>query len=204
MMHVARKSLLGSSVLATILALGCSTAQSEPRPVAAKAAAPAKRADGPREVAIVAGGCFWGMENVMRQAPGVLEVEVGYAGGPSSSVSYEAVSSGKTGHAEAVRIVFDPSKLSYEELLARWYFRGHDPTTKDRQNNDVGTQYRSEIFTTTEAQRATAAAVKARVERSGKWLRPIVTMIEPATTFVRAEPYHQEVRGDEPHAHLVT
>src|SRR5277367_607599 len=86
---------------------------------------------GQKEVAIVAGGCFWGMENVMRKAPGVIDIEVGYAGGKSTSVSYEDVSEGDTGHAESVRIVFDPTKISYADLLTHWYFRGHDPTTKD-------------------------------------------------------------------------
>jgi peptide methionine sulfoxide reductase msrA/msrB len=150
------------------------------------------QAEPPREVAILAGGCFWGMENVLRKAPGILSIEVGYAGGKATSVSYEQVSSGETGHAESVRIVFDPTKLSYEDLLTHWYFRGHDPTTKDRQNNDVGTQYRSEIFTFTDAQRKTAEAVKARIDKTGKWGHPIVTTIEQATTFVRAEDYHQD------------
>jgi peptide methionine sulfoxide reductase msrA/msrB len=145
-----------------------------------------------QETAILAGGCFWGMEKVMGQAPGVLSIEVGYAGGTSEDVTYEQVSSGGTGHAEAVRILFDPTQLSYEDLLLHWFFRSHDPTTKDRQGNDVGTQYRSEIFTTTDAQRRTAEAVKARVDASGKWPAPIVTTIEPATTFVRAEEYHQD------------
>ena len=147
---------------------------------------------GPREVAILAGGCFWGMENVLRKAPGVVEVEVGYAGGASTNVSYEQVETGKTGHAESVRVVFDPRKISYEDLLLHWYFRGHDPTMLDHQNNDVGPQYRSEIFATSDAQLKTAAAVKARVDKSGKWAKPIVTRIEPATTFVRAEAYHQD------------
>lgn len=145
-----------------------------------------------REVAILAGGCFWGMENVMRKAPGVLEIEVGYAGGKSASASYEQVSSGKTGHAESVRIVFDPTKISYEDLLLHWYFRGHDPTQLDHQNNDHGTQYRSEIFTTSDDQLRTATAVKARVQLENKWGRPIVTRIEPQTTWVRAEDYHQD------------
>src|SRR6267142_3525084 len=94
----------------------------------------------PREVAIVAGGCFWGMEHVMRQAPGITSIEVGYAGGKSTDVGYHDVSSGKTGHAESVRIVFDPTQISYEDLLLRFYFRGHDPTQLDHQNNDWGTQ----------------------------------------------------------------
>jgi peptide methionine sulfoxide reductase msrA/msrB len=132
------------------------------------------------------------MEKVMRKAPGVLAIEVGYAGGNGTAVSYEDVSSGGTGHAESVRIVFDPSVISYDDLLTHWYFRSHDPTTTDRQNNDIGTQYRSEIFATSEAQQNIAAQVKSRVEKSGKWHRPIVTKIEAATTFVRAEDYHQD------------
>ena len=157
--------------------------------------------NGPREVAILAGGCFWGMENVMRQAPGVVSIEVGYAGGKSTNVTYDQVSDGNTGHAESVRIVFDPSQISYADLLAHWYFRGHDPTQLDHQNNDVGTQYRSEIFATSPDQLKTAEDVKTRVDASGKWKRPIVTRIEPATTFVRAEDYHQDYLLKHPHGY---
>jgi peptide methionine sulfoxide reductase msrA/msrB len=151
-----------------------------------------------QEVAIVAGGCFWGMENVMRKAPGIVSIEVGYAGGKAGGaggqerVGYEDVASGTTGYAESVRIVFDPTKISYADLLSNWYFRGHDPTQLDHQNNDHGTQYRSEIFTTTPEQAAIAAQIKTRVDKSGKWGKPIVTKIEPATTWVRAEDYHQD------------
>jgi len=182
--------LTGLTVAAVFAALGCESASSDAKkPMVAK---PAIDPKGPREVAILAGGCFWGMEHVMRDAPGVVSIEVGYAGGKSPKVSYEEVSSGSTGHAESVRIVFDPHQISYEDLLLHWYFRGHDPTQLDHQNNDVGPQYRSEIFTTSEAQRKTAEAVKTRVDASGKWKRPIVTRIEPATTWVRAEDYHQD------------
>ncbi|HEY6178877.1 MAG TPA: peptide-methionine (S)-S-oxide reductase MsrA [Kofleriaceae bacterium] len=176
--------------LSALVALGpgCEPAKSAPPAIVKPPIDP----NGPREVAILAGGCFWGMENVMRQAPGVVSIEVGYSGGKSTKVSYDDVSDGNTGHAESVRIVFDPNQISYESLLAHWFFRAHDPTTVDRQNNDVGTQYRSEIFTTSEAQRKTAEAVKARVDKSGKWRQPIVTRIEPATTWVRAEEYHQD------------
>jgi len=167
----------------------------------AKAAPPPIDPHGPREVAILAGGCFWGMENVLRDAPGVVSIEVGYAGGKSTAVSYEQVSEGTTGHAESVRIVFDPSQISYADLLSHWFFRGHDPTQLDHQNNDVGTQYRSEIFTTTPDQQRTAEAVKARVAASGKWKRTIVTRIEPATTFVRAEDYHQDYLVKHPHGY---
>src|SRR5262249_58156211 len=110
----------------------------------------------------------------------------------STTVNYEDVERGKTGHAESVRVVFEPRKISYEDLLLHYYFRGHDPTMLDHQNNDVGPQYRSEIFTTTDAQLKTATAVKARVDKSGKWKQPVVTRIEPATTWVRAEDYHQD------------
>jgi peptide methionine sulfoxide reductase msrA/msrB len=187
MMRRMTGSLRALSLLA-VLGMGCEPTSSAPASIARLAVDPA----GPREVAIVAGGCFWGMENVMRQAPGVVSIEVGYAGGASAHVTYEEVSDGDTGHAEAVRIVFDPNQISYESLLTHWFFRGHDPTTLNRQNNDVGTQYRSAIFPTSDAQRTTAQAVVARVDRSGKWGRPVVTRIEPATPWVRAEAYHQD------------
>jgi len=127
------------------------------------------------ETAILAGGCFWGMEEILRKIPGVIETEVGYTAG-----------------AESVRITFDPKKLSYEDLLEKWYFRMHDPTTLDRQGNDMGPQYRSEIFTTSPAQKKTAEAVKARVDRSGKWKRPVVTQIADAPAFQPAEESHQD------------
>ncbi len=173
-------------LLSAAVTLGCtgsSDSQASPKP-----ATP----NGPREVAILAGGCFWGMENVLLAAPGIVDIEVGYAGGASKSVTYDEVSDGKTGHAESVRVTFDPSVTSYEDLLVHWYFRGHDPTMLDRQNNDIGTQYRSEIFTLSPAQAKVAIAAKDRVNRSGKWGSPVVTRIEPATTWIRAEDYHQD------------
>lgn len=144
------------------------------------------------ETAILAGGCFWGMEDLLRKIPGVLETEVGYTGGSSENPVYEDVKTGRTGHAEAVRITFDPSKLSYEQLLEKGFFRMHDPTTKNRQGNDVGTQYRSAIFVTSAEQRKQAELVKERVDKSGKWKAPVVTEILEAKTFTRAEDYHQE------------
>jgi peptide methionine sulfoxide reductase msrA/msrB len=145
---------------------------------------------GRRETVILAGGCFWGMEELLREIPGVLETEVGYSGGFLDNATYPDVKRGTTGHAEAVRVVFDPERLPFERLLA-WFFRMHDPTTKNRQGNDVGSQYRSAIFTTTEEQRHTAAEVVARVEASGKWKRPLTTEVVPAGAFWRAEDYHQ-------------
>jgi peptide methionine sulfoxide reductase msrA/msrB len=146
---------------------------------------------GRKETAILAGGCFWGMEEIIRQIPGVLSTEVGYTGGTTTNPVYEQVHAGTTGHAEAVRIVFDPDKLSYEDLLG-WFFRMHDPTTLNRQGNDMGTSYRSAIFTLSDAQRQTAEKVKARVNASGKWKNPVVTEITAASEFYRAEEYHQD------------
>jgi methionine-S-sulfoxide reductase len=142
------------------------------------------------ETAILAGGCFWGMQNVLRQIPGVVDSTVGYTGGDVPNPTYEQTSTGKTGHAESIQIKFDPSRLSYEELL-KVFFRMHNPTTLNRQNNDIGTQYRSEIFYLNEAQKETALRVKALVDKSGKWGKPVVTKIEPAKTFYPAEDYHQ-------------
>jgi peptide methionine sulfoxide reductase msrA/msrB len=143
------------------------------------------------ETAILAGGCFWGMEDILRKIPGVLETEAGYTGGSTESPDYEAVHSGSTGHAEAVRIVFDPTRLSYADLLEHWFFRMHDPTTKNRQGNDVGTQYRSAIFYTSPTQQQTAVDVIRRVDASKKWSAPIATEVAAAGPFTRAEEYHQ-------------
>jgi peptide methionine sulfoxide reductase msrA/msrB len=144
------------------------------------------------EVAILAGGCFWGMEEILRKIPGVVETEAGYTGGWLENPHYEDTHDGKSGHAEAVRVVFNPAQLSYEDLLAKWFFRMHDPTTLNRQGNDVGTQYRSAIFYTSDEQRKTAEAVKARVDESRKWKKPIVTEIASASKWYPAESYHQD------------
>lgn len=144
------------------------------------------------ETAILAGGCFWGMEDLLRKIPGVLDTDVGYTGGTTDTPNYEQVKTGRTGHAETVRVIFDPSKLSYEDLLEKWFFRMHDPTTKNRQGNDVGTQYRSVIFYTSPEQKRVAELVKARVDASGKWKAPLVTEITAAVPFTAAEDYHQD------------
>jgi len=150
------------------------------------------------ETAVLAGGCFWGMEELLRDIPGVIETEVGYAGAKASAVTYEQVSTGTTGAAESVRIVFDPSQLSYADLLERWFFRMHDPTTRDRQGNDVGSQYRSAIFAATDEQRHTAAEVIAKLDASHKWPAKVVTSIEPAGNFTPAEAYHQDYLKEHP------
>jgi len=145
-----------------------------------------------RETAVLAGGCFWGMEELLRKIPGVVEIEVGYTGGKTANPKYSDVHDGTTGHAEAVRVVFDPSKLTYADLLEKWFFRMHDPTTKNRQGNDVGSQYRSAIFVTSPAQRKAAEEAKARAGKSGRWKNPIVTEIVDAGTWTPAESYHQD------------
>ena len=144
------------------------------------------------ETAILAGGCFWGMEELLRAIPGVLETEVGYTGGSVERPTYGDVKTGRSGHAEAVRVVFDPQRLKFADLLEQGFFRMHDPTTKNQQGNDIGTQYRSAIFVTSPEQRRIAEEVRAKVDRSGKWKRPIATEIVEAGTFTRAEEYHQK------------
>jgi methionine-S-sulfoxide reductase len=131
------------------------------------------------------------MEDILRNIPGVVDTEIGYAGGTTPHATYPQVKKGTTGHAEAIRVVFDPERLPYEQLLGT-FFRMHDPATRNRQGNDFGTQYRSAIFTFDEEQRRIAQEVKARVEASGKWKRPIVTEIVPASDFWPAEEYHQD------------
>jgi peptide methionine sulfoxide reductase msrA/msrB len=143
------------------------------------------------ETAILAGGCFWGMEEIIRKIPGVIKTTVGYSGGTGKDPTYEDVCTGTTGHAEAVQIVFDPARISYETLLD-YFFRMHDPTTLNQQHNDVGTQYRSAIFYTSQEQKETAERVKARWEKSGKFKRPITTEITAASPFYPAEDYHQK------------
>jgi len=144
-----------------------------------------------RETAILAGGCFWGMEEIIRKIPGVLKTTVGYSGGTVANPTYEDVCTGGTGHAEAIQVEFDSTRLSYESLLD-YFFRMHDPTTLNRQHNDRGTQYRSAIFYTSEAQKRTAEGVKAKWDKSGKFSRPITTEITAAGKFYAAEEYHQK------------
>lgn len=141
--------------------------------------------------AYLAGGCFWGMEELVRQIPGVLATEVGYCGGDTVDATYEAVKTGRTGHAESLKVVFDPEKLSYRHLLFE-FFRMHNPTTPNRQGNDIGTPYRSAIFYLDENQRNIAQQVIQTVEASGEWQARIVTEVVPFKAFYRAEEYHQK------------
>ncbi|HLT30312.1 MAG TPA: peptide-methionine (S)-S-oxide reductase MsrA [Myxococcaceae bacterium] len=190
--------LLG--VVVGVMLIGCSVDAAAPRSEGARGSSSNAEAGASdlgkvpegAEVAVLAGGCFWGMEEILRSIPGVLDTEVGYSGGVTRNPTYPQVSSGRTGHAEAVRIVFDPKQLSYETLLERWYFRMHDPTTLNRQGNDRGSNYRSAIFPTSPKQERTAREVIKRVDASGKWKKPVVTSIEPYKGFTAAEANHQD------------
>ena len=143
------------------------------------------------EKATFAAGCFWGVEEAFRHVSGVSETVVGYAGGHVTDPTYAQVCAGTTGHAESVQITFDPSSVSYDDLL-KIFWENHDPTTVNRQGPDIGTQYRSVIFYHDEGQRRAAEASKAALNESGKYKRPVVTEIVPAGPFFRAEEYHQQ------------
>ncbi|HEY7833933.1 MAG TPA: peptide-methionine (S)-S-oxide reductase MsrA [Ktedonobacterales bacterium] len=143
------------------------------------------------EKAAFGAGCFWGVEAAFRQLPGVVATAVGYEGGRTQDPTYREVCSHTTGHAETVEVDFDPGRVTYDQLLAI-FWENHDPTQLNRQGPDVGDQYRSVIFYFTPEQRAAAATSKAEREAAHRYRRPIVTLIEPATTFYRAEEYHQQ------------
>ena len=144
------------------------------------------------ETIYLAGGCFWGMEDLLRQIPGILETEAGYTGGHLENPRYEDTHGSKSGHAESVKIVYDPAVIPLETLLTEHFFHMHDPTTKDRQGNDVGTQYRSAIFYFTPEQQRAAETAKQKAQASGLWKRPITTEISPAKAWWKAEEYHQD------------
>jgi len=150
-----------------------------------------------RETAVLGGGCFWCLDAVFRELEGVESVESGYAGGAGARPTYEDVCGGRTGHVEVVRVVFDPSVLSFRDLLAV-FFSIHDPTTKDRQGNDVGTQYRSAIFAQTPEQRRVAEEVVRHLDAQKLWRAPIVTEIADAATFWPGEAYHQDFFANNP------
>jgi len=154
------------------------------------------------EVALFGAGCFWGVEEIMWRIPGVWSTSVGYAGGSTPHPSYEEVCSGRTGHTEAVRVVFDPQKVSYGDLL-KTFFEVHDPTQGMRQGNDVGTQYRSAVYWTTEAQRDVAERLSAAYEPvvRERGYGPITTEIAPAPTYYYAEDYHQQYLAKNPNGY---
>lgn len=139
------------------------------------------------KTAVFAGGCFWGMEELIRKLDGVVRTEVGYTGGENAQPTYD----NHPGHAEAVKIEYDPSKITYQALLD-FFFRVHDPTTLNRQGNDVGTSYRSAIFYNDESEKVEAERFIDIVNASGRWPKPVATTLEPLTTFWPAESYHQD------------
>lgn len=143
------------------------------------------------DTAVFAGGCFWGVEGVFEHVKGVVSATAGYSGGTATAPSYEEVSSGETGHAESVEVIYDPSKVSYGQLLQVFFSVAHDPTELNRQGPDVGTQYRSAIFYRNDAQKTAATAYVAQLQRAKVFNQPIVTQIAPLGTFNRAEDYHQ-------------
>jgi peptide-methionine (S)-S-oxide reductase len=143
------------------------------------------------KTAVFGAGCFWGVEAAYRLIPGVLSTRVGYLGGTMDNPTYQDVCSGRTGHAEVVEVTYDPARITYDDLLTV-FWENHDPTTLNRQGPDVGEQYRSAIFYNDEEQKSAAHASKEERDRSGKYRRPIVTEITPASTFYSAEDYHQQ------------
>ncbi len=143
------------------------------------------------EKATFAAGCFWGVEAAFADVDGVISTRVGYTGGTVSNPTYEEVCAGRTGHAEAVEVTFDPAVVGYDHLLIR-FWSIHDPTTKDRQGPDIGSQYRSSVFTHSEEQQKKATASRERMDRSRRFGKPIVTEILPASHFWPAEEYHQQ------------
>ncbi len=151
------------------------------------------------EVATLGGGCFWCLEAVFKDLEGVQSVMSGYAGGQVANPTYNQVCSGRTGHAEVTQVVFDPNTVSYEDLL-RVFFSIHDPTTRDRQGNDVGSQYRSIILTHSDAQREAAQRVMREVSEAKVWPAPLVTEIEPLRVFYEAEPEHHDYYARNPYA----
>ncbi len=149
------------------------------------------------EAAVFGQGCFWCAEAVYQRVPGVLKVESGYTGGTVANPTYRQVCGGDTGHAEVIRVEFDPEKVSFEKLVDV-FFTTHDPTTLNRQGNDHGTQYRSAIFYESDAQKKTAEAAKEKWNKSGRFKNPIVTEITKASTFYKAEDYHQDYFNQHP------
>jgi peptide-methionine (S)-S-oxide reductase len=153
-----------------------------------------------KEIATLAGGCFWGMEEIIRAIPGVINTTVGYTGGSIENPTYNIVKLGTSNHAEAVEVEFDPSKISFAELL-NYFFRMHDPTTLNRQMNDIGTQYRSAIFYHSLEQQQTSLEAIKKQNSSGKWKNPVVTQVLKASKFYPAEEYHQDYLKKNPNGY---
>lgn len=161
-------------------------------PPAAEQPANAAAAPATQEKAVIAGGCFWGVQAVFQHVKGVSNAVSGYAGGQANTANYNAVSSGRTGHAEAVEITYDPEQVSYGQLLQIYFSVAHDPTQLNRQGPDHGTQYRSAVFPANDSQRKVAEAYIAQLNKSGVYPKPLATTIEPLQAFYPAEDYHQD------------
>ena len=174
---------VGGTIIHGVIQNGDSAASSQPASAGDK---PVKT-----ETATFAAGCFWGVQSSFDTVPGVVQTTVGYSGGHAANPTYEMVCSHTTGHAESVEVAFDPARISYEKLV-EFFFTMHDPTTVNRQGPDVGTQYRSAIFFHSPEQQRIAQAVKDRLDKSGQFKRPIATEITAASTFYKAEEYHQK------------
>ena len=174
------------SVVAGLLAVNTARAQ-----IPAYAAAPRVTPAKGEQVAVLAGGCFWGVDAVFKHVKGVNNVVSGYSGGGSAAARYQIVSTGATGHAESVKITYDPSQISYSELLRVFFSVAHDPTQLNRQGPDVGSQYRSVIFYSNETEKQTAQAYIAQLSNAGVFSGPIVTQVVPFVQFYAAEDYHQ-------------
>jgi peptide-methionine (S)-S-oxide reductase len=157
------------------------------------------KTDGPLQTAVLAGGCFWGMQGVFEHVKGVHQVISGFSGGKKSTAEYEKVSTGTTGHAESVKITFDPKRISYGELLRVYFSVAHDPTELNRQGPDEGTQYRSAIFYADEMQQKIALAYIAQLDKAHSFPQRIVTRVDPLTGFYPAEKYHQDYLVNNPH-----
>jgi peptide-methionine (S)-S-oxide reductase len=189
---------------AAVLLAACNLAGARSNPVAlpdAKLDIPRAAKPG-KAVAVFAGGCFWGVEGVFEHVRGVIDATSGYSGGGALSAHYPLVGTGRTGHAESVRVTYDPAQVTYGQLLKVFFSVAHDPTEVDRQGPDVGSQYRSEVFTATKAQRDVATAYLAQLDGAKLFAHPIATKVEPLQAFYPAEAYHQDylrLHPDEPY-----
>jgi peptide-methionine (S)-S-oxide reductase len=195
------KPLMAAFVLAALgVVLWRSTLYGAESPVAiAPPALDNPKVSGTPQTAVLAGGCFWGVQGVFEHVRGVQKVVAGYAGGDKATAQYETVSSGTTGHAESVKITFDPAQISYGEILRIAFSVVHDPTQLNRQGPDAGTQYRSAIFYADESQKHIAEAYISQLESSHAFPRPIVTRVDPLKGFFPAEDYHQDYLIHNPH-----
>ncbi|MBV9355927.1 MAG: peptide-methionine (S)-S-oxide reductase MsrA [Chloroflexi bacterium] len=185
-------TLVGAALLSAACGIAPMAATAEPAPVLPAAALDETPDQPAPEVAVLAGGCFWGVQGVFQHVLGVSSAVSGYAGGSQATADYETVSSGSTGHAESVQITYDPRQISYGQLLQIYFSVAHDPTELNRQGPDVGSQYRSAIFPTTAEQAQIAQAYIDQLTRAGVFDKPIVTRIEPDMAFYPAEAYHQD------------